>query len=42
VIASQIWNQAIQGKMIVRQLNGEAMEATLNWAADEVEGFKRT
>jgi len=28
--------------MVVRQLKGEAMEATLNWAADEVEGFKRT
>jgi ABC-type glycerol-3-phosphate transport system substrate-binding protein len=42
LIAAQIWNQAIQGKMIVRQLQGEAMEATLNWAADEVEGFKRT
>ena len=42
LIASQIWNQAIQGKMIVRLLKGEAMEATLDWAADEVEGFKRT
>jgi ABC-type glycerol-3-phosphate transport system substrate-binding protein len=40
-IASQIWAQAIQGKMIVRQLKGEAMDKTLDWAAKEVEGFKR-
>jgi ABC-type glycerol-3-phosphate transport system substrate-binding protein len=41
-IASQIWAQSIQAKMIVRQLKGEAMDKTLDWAAREVEGFKRT
>ena len=40
-IASQIWAQSIQAKMIVRHLKGEAMDKTLDWAAKEVEGFKR-
>jgi ABC-type glycerol-3-phosphate transport system substrate-binding protein len=41
-IASQIWAQSVQAKMIVRQFKGEAMDKTLDWAAKEVEGFKRT
>jgi ABC-type glycerol-3-phosphate transport system substrate-binding protein len=42
LIASQIWAQAIQAKMIVRYFKGEALDKTLDWAAKEVEGFKRT
>jgi ABC-type glycerol-3-phosphate transport system substrate-binding protein len=41
-IAFQIYGQAIQTKMIVRHLQGEAMEKTLAWAENEVEGFLRT
>ena len=41
-IAQQIYQQAIQTKMIVRQLQGEAMEKTLAWAESEIEGFMRT
>ena len=41
-IALQIYTQAIQTKMIVRHLQGEAMEKTLAWAESEVEGFMRT
>jgi ABC-type glycerol-3-phosphate transport system substrate-binding protein len=41
-IAQQIYTQAIQTKMIVRHLQGEAMEKTLAWAESEVEGFMRT
>ncbi len=41
-IAQQIYTQAIQTKMIVRHMQGEAMEATLAWAEGEVEGFMRT
>jgi ABC-type glycerol-3-phosphate transport system substrate-binding protein len=41
-IAFQIYTQAIQTKMIVRHLQGEAMEKTLAWAESEVEGFMRT
>ena len=40
--SAQIWAQSIQGKMVVRQAKGEAMDKTLDWAAKEVEGFKRT
>jgi hypothetical protein len=29
-------------KMIVRHMQGEAMEKTLAWAESEVEGFMRT
>jgi ABC-type glycerol-3-phosphate transport system substrate-binding protein len=41
-IANQIYDQAIQTKMIVRHLQGEAMEKTLAWAETEIEGFMRT
>ena len=42
LIAAQIWAQAIQAQMIVRYAKGETMEKTLDWAARELEGFKRT
>jgi ABC-type glycerol-3-phosphate transport system substrate-binding protein len=42
LIAAQMWAQAFQSQMIVRQLKGEAMEKTLAWAASELEGLKRT
>ena len=38
----QIYTQAIHTKMIVRHMQGEAMEKTLAWAESEVEGFMRT
>ncbi len=38
----QIYTQAIQTKMVVRFMKGEAMEKTLAWAESEVEGFMRT
>ena len=41
-IAHQIYDQAIMTKMIVRHMQGEAMEKTLAWAESEVEGFMRT
>jgi ABC-type glycerol-3-phosphate transport system substrate-binding protein len=41
-IAHQIYTQAILTKMIVRHMQGEAMEKTLAWAEGEVEGFMRT
>jgi ABC-type glycerol-3-phosphate transport system substrate-binding protein len=41
-IAHQIYTQAVQTKMIVRYIQGEAMEKTLAWAESEVEGFMRT
>ena len=41
-IAVQIYNQAIQTKMVVRFMQGEALEKTLAWAESEVEGFMRT
>ena len=41
-IAHQIYTQGVQTKMIVRFLQGEAMEKTLAWAESEVEGFMRT
>ncbi len=40
-IAQQIYAQATLTKMIVRHLQGEAMEKTLAWAESEVEGFLR-
>lgn len=40
-IAVQIYTQAIMTKMIVRHLQGEAMEKTLAWTESEVEGFMR-
>jgi len=42
LIASQIWAQSVQAKMIVRYYKGEALEKTLDWAANEIEGYKRT
>ncbi len=41
-IAQQIYAQGVQTKMIVRYMQGEAMEKTLAWAQGEVEGFMRT
>jgi len=41
-IAVQIYTQAIHTKMIVRHLQGEAMDKTLAWAESECEGFMRT
>jgi ABC-type glycerol-3-phosphate transport system substrate-binding protein len=41
-IANQIYDQAIMTKMIVRHMQGEAMEKTLAWAESEIEGFMRT
>ena len=41
-IALQIFNQAIQPKMIVRYATGEPMEKTLAWAQSECEGYMRT
>jgi len=38
----QIYSQAIQTKMVVRFMQGEALEKTLAWAESEVEGFMRT
>jgi ABC-type glycerol-3-phosphate transport system substrate-binding protein len=40
-IARQIYSQGVQTKMIVRHLQGEAMEKTLAWAESELEGFMR-
>src|SRR5262249_50753307 len=37
-IAHQIYSQAIQTKMVVRFMQGEALEKTLAWAESEVEG----
>ena len=42
LIAAQIWAQSVQAKMVVRYFKGEALEKTLDWAANEIEGFKRT
>jgi hypothetical protein len=42
LIAAQIWAQAIQAQMIVRYTKGEKMDAVMAWAAQELEGFKRT
>jgi ABC-type glycerol-3-phosphate transport system substrate-binding protein len=41
-IAVQIYTQAITTKMVVRFMQGEALEKTLAWAESEVEGFMRT
>jgi ABC-type glycerol-3-phosphate transport system substrate-binding protein len=41
-IAQQIYTQAIHTKMIVRHMQGEALEQTLAWAEGECEGFMRT
>ena len=41
-IAQQIYAQATLTKMCVRYFKGEAMEKTLDWAENEVQGFMRT
>ena len=38
----QIYTQAIPTKMIVRFMQGEALEKTLAWAESEIEGYMRT
>lgn len=40
-VAQQIYTQATLTKMIVRHMQGEAMDKTLAWAESEVEGFMR-
>ena len=40
-VARQIYVHAIHTKMIVRYVQGEAMEQTLAWAEGEIEGFVR-
>jgi len=42
LIAAQIWAQAIQAQMVVRYYKGESLEKVSDWAAQELEGFKRT
>jgi ABC-type glycerol-3-phosphate transport system substrate-binding protein len=42
LIAAQIWAQAIQAQMIVRHLRGDSIQKVCDWAAMELEGFKRT
>ena len=41
-IAVQIYVQGVQTKMVVRHMQGEALEKTLAWGESEVEGFMRT
>ena len=41
-IAFQIYNQALQTKMVVRYLQGEKLESVLSWAESELEGYSRT
>ena len=40
-IAVQIYVQGLMPKMIVRHMQGEAMEKTLAWAESELEGYMR-
>ena len=40
-IAEQIYNQGIQTQMAVRYFKGEKLDATLDWATSEIEGFMR-
>jgi ABC-type glycerol-3-phosphate transport system substrate-binding protein len=40
-IGEQIYVQALMPQMAVRYFRGEAMEKTLDWAANELEGFRR-
>jgi ABC-type glycerol-3-phosphate transport system substrate-binding protein len=42
LIAAQIWAQAIQAQMVVRHFKGESIDKVCAWAAQELEGFKRT
>ena len=41
-IAVQIYAQGVMPKMVVRHMQGEDLEKTLDWAESEVEGFMRT
>ena len=41
-IAVQIYAQGVMPKMVVRHMQGEDLETTLDWAEREVEGFMRT
>lgn len=41
-IAVQIYTQGVMTKMIVRHMQGEALDRTLSWAESEIEGFMRT
>jgi ABC-type glycerol-3-phosphate transport system substrate-binding protein len=41
-VAQQIYVQGLMTKMIVRHMQGEAMEKTIAWAEGELEGFMRT
>jgi len=41
-IAFQIYNQALQTKLVVRYAQGEKLEDLLSWAEDEIEGYSRT
>ncbi len=41
-IAAQVYVQGLHTKMVVRFLQGEALEKTLAWAESECEGFMRT
>jgi len=40
-IAQQIFTQGVMTKMVVRQMEGESLDRTLGWAANEIEGFLR-
>ena len=41
-IAFQIYTDGLQTKMVVRYMQGDAMEKVLAWGETEVEGFMRT
>lgn len=41
-IAVQIYTQGLMTKMAVRHAGGESVDATIGWAAKELEGFMRT
>lgn len=40
-IAFQIYNQALQTKLVVRYAQGEKLDDLLSWAEDEIEGYSR-
>lgn len=40
-IAFQIYNQALQTKLVVRYAQGEKLDDLLTWAEDEIEGYSR-
>lgn len=41
-IAFQIYNQALQTKLVVRYAQGEKLDDLLSWAEDEIEGYSRS